>query len=169
MKKRNIVIGSIATLGLVASISALLIYSQHNLDENVNLSAPTSKTPSSTSTVTSGTSQSTSTSTPTSSTTSSSSSGMKNGSFTGASENSGFQTISVTVNIKNGVLSSISVNELATDGSGTSAAIVSQAQPMLINEAISTDSGYISAVSGATYFSNAFITSLQDALNKASA
>jgi uncharacterized protein with FMN-binding domain len=74
--------------------------------------------------------------------------------------------IQVTITVKDGKVSSVSVPEYP-DGTENDQQINSFALPELIQETIAADSARIDSVSGATYTSQGYVTSLQSALDKA--
>ena len=93
--------------------------------------------------------------------------GLRNGSFTGTGVKERYGTITVTITVSGGRVSDAS----ATCGgcSGESQSISSGAFTRLRQEALTAQSANIATVSGATYTSGAYKTSLQAALNAAHA
>lgn len=90
----------------------------------------------------------------------------KNGTYIGSPADAFYGNIQVAVTITNGNISKIKFLQ-APNGRSTSIAINSQADPILAQEAISSQSANVNIVSGATDTSQAFIQSLQSALNQA--
>ena len=114
---------------------------------------------SSTSSGTSSTGTSTSTSTPTT---------VKDGTYTGDVENTQFGPVQVKVVVTGGKITDVVALQL-TDRGGRSVQISDYAAPILRKEVLSAQSAHVSTVSGATYTSEGYLTSLQSALDKAGA
>jgi uncharacterized protein with FMN-binding domain len=76
--------------------------------------------------------------------------------------------IQVTITVKSGKITAASV-PVHPDGTPHDQQLNSYALPQLIQETITADSANISAVSGATYTSQGYISSLQSAIDKARA
>jgi uncharacterized protein with FMN-binding domain len=74
--------------------------------------------------------------------------------------------IQVTITVKHGKIAAASV-PVYPNGSPHDQQVNSYALPQLIQETIAADSANISAVSGATYTSQGYISSLQSAIDKA--
>jgi uncharacterized protein with FMN-binding domain len=92
----------------------------------------------------------------------------KNGTFTGATADAFYGQVQVQVMINNGKISSVTFLNYPKDRR-TSARINSFAVPYLQSEAIQAQSARVNIVSGATLTSEAFMVSLQSALNSARA
>ncbi len=90
----------------------------------------------------------------------------KDGEFTGDSVDAYYGNVQVKAVIQNGKISDVQFLDYPHDRS-TSVRINSQATPQLTSEAISAQSANVDIISGATATSEAFIQSLQSALNKA--
>lgn len=90
----------------------------------------------------------------------------KDGTFTGDSADAFYGLIQVQAVISGGKITDVKFLQAPSDRS-TSIYINSQADPMLTQEAIQTQSANVNIISGATDSSNAFVQSLQSALNKA--
>lgn len=88
------------------------------------------------------------------------------GTFTGARETHPYGSVTVTVTLKDGRITALS-EQVATDGDRHSQRINAQAVPMLKQSLIGTDGSDASTISGATYTTGAYLTSLQSALDKA--
>jgi uncharacterized protein with FMN-binding domain len=86
----------------------------------------------------------------------------KSGTFTGATSNTQYGPVDVTVTLVNGKITNASGS---LEGQGDS--IGQNALPVLNGEAVSAQSASISAVSGASYTSQGYIQSLQSALDQA--
>jgi uncharacterized protein with FMN-binding domain len=74
--------------------------------------------------------------------------------------------IRVTITVKGGKISAVSVPEYP-DGTMRDEQINAFALPELIQETVAADSARIDAVSGATYTSQGYVSSLQSAIDKA--
>lgn len=103
---------------------------------------------------------------PATSSSTSPSSGSATGTFTGAREAHPYGSVTVTVTLKDGRITALS-EQVATDGDRHSQRINAQAVPMLKESLIGTDGSDASTISGATYTTGAYLTSLQSALDKA--
>lgn len=90
----------------------------------------------------------------------------KDGTYIGDTADAFYGNIQVQATISNGRITDIQFLQYPNDR-GTSIAINRQADPMLAQEAIQAQSANVDVVSGATDSSQAFIQSLQSALNKA--
>lgn len=128
----------------------------------------------STTTDTSGTSGDTTsgssdTSSGTSSGSSSSSSGTSasgvSGTFTGETVSNQYGDITVTVTLENGVITEVEADAGVYDHH--SQRYVQTAIPILRDEVLAADSADVNLVSGATFTSESYLTSLQSALDKA--
>ena len=93
--------------------------------------------------------------------------GLKSGTFTGSGVQERYGTITVTITTSGGKITNLS----ATCGgcNSTSQSISSNAFTKLRSEALSAQSASVATVSGATYTSGAYKTSLQAAINAAKA
>jgi uncharacterized protein with FMN-binding domain len=94
--------------------------------------------------------------------------GYKDGIYVGDPADAFYGNIQVQATISNGKITDVKFLQYPNDRD-TSIAINSQADPMLGKEAIEAQSSNVNIISGATDSSNAFIQSLQSALNKAKA
>lgn len=90
----------------------------------------------------------------------------KNGTFTGINANAFYGQVQVQVVINNGRIASVNFLNYPQDRR-TSARINSFAVPALQSEAIQAQSARVDVISGATLTSEAFMASLQSALNNA--
>jgi uncharacterized protein with FMN-binding domain len=88
------------------------------------------------------------------------------GTFTGALEQSPFGTVQVSVTITGGKLTDVKTPQL-TETDGHSQRIDDYAIPILRSSVIGAQSAKVNSVSGATYTSDAYLQSLQSALDKA--
>lgn len=90
----------------------------------------------------------------------------KNGSYTGTSTDAFYGNIQVKAVIQNGKITDVQFLDYPQDR-GTSIRINTQAMPALKSEAIQAQNAQVDIVSGATDSSQAFIQSLQSALDQA--
>jgi len=90
----------------------------------------------------------------------------KNGEYVGAEVDAFYGLVQVKATIQNGQIASVDFVEFPTDRR-TSRQINSQAVPWLKTEALQAQSAHVNIISGATLTSEAFIMSLQSALNSA--
>ena len=129
--------------------------------------ATTSSTPTSGTTTSSTATSGTTTSSGTTSSSSSSSSGTtyKDGTYTGTNVSERFGTVQVTVTISGGKITN--VQAATTVYEQRSSQFVSRATSVLKPAVIAANSANVSTVSGATYTSQAYLSSLQSALDKA--
>ncbi len=92
--------------------------------------------------------------------------GAADGTYTGSSVNTRFGSVQVSVTIANGAITDVTALHL-TDADGRSVQISNRAAPMLRDEVIASQSANVSTVGGATYTSDAYLTSVQSALDQA--
>ena len=88
------------------------------------------------------------------------------GSFTGSSVSTQFGSVQVQVVVANGKITDVKTLHL-TDSGGRSVQISNRAAPILRSEVLSSQSAHVSTVGGATYTSDAYLSSLQSALDQA--
>jgi uncharacterized protein with FMN-binding domain len=88
------------------------------------------------------------------------------GSFTGSSVDTQFGSVQVQVVVTAGKITDVKALHLTNDG-GRSVQISNYAAPILRSEVIKSQSAKVSSVGGATYTSDAYLTSLQSALDQA--
>ena len=74
--------------------------------------------------------------------------------------------VQVSVTIANGTITEVTALQLTNDG-GRSVAISAQAAPILRSEVLTAQSAQVSNVSGATYTTRGYLTSLQAAIDTA--
>lgn len=130
-----------------------------------NTNTGTTSTTSGTS-ATSGSTGTTSGSTSTKTTTTSGSGSYKDGTYTGTTVTHRYGSVTVTVTISGGKITNVTANAV-TDGDRRSESINSQAIPLMKSEVLAANSAKVSTISGATYTTTAYVTSLQSALAKA--
>lgn len=88
------------------------------------------------------------------------------GTFTGTSVSTRFGDVQVKVTLENGSITDVTPLSL-TDRDPKSTAISKRAAPILRSEVLAAQSARVDAVSGATYTSDAYVESLQAALDQA--
>lgn len=148
--------------GILASAGILIVGWQIGLAAT---SGPVAGT--STSTGTSGTGGTGATTTGTSSGTGATAgTAAGDGTFTGQSVGTRFGDVQVQVTIAGGAITDVTALQL-TDSDGRSVQISNRAAPILRQEVLASQSADVANVSGATYTSNAYLSSLQSALDQA--
>lgn len=93
-------------------------------------------------------------------------SGPADGVYTGAMVNTRFGTVQVQVAIADGAIADVTATKL-TDTDSRSVQISNRAAPILREEVLAAQSANVANVSGATYTTHAYLTSLQSALDQA--
>ena len=88
------------------------------------------------------------------------------GTFTGNSVSTQYGSVQVQVVVANGKITDVKALHLTDDG-GRSVQISNSAAPILRSEVLSSQSARVSTVGGATYTSDAYLSSLQSALDQA--
>jgi uncharacterized protein with FMN-binding domain len=88
------------------------------------------------------------------------------GSYTGRTVQTRFGPVQVQVTLSGGKITDVAALQLPQND-GHSARISSAVEPMLRSEVLSAQSADIQTISGATYTSEAYVTSLQSALDSA--
>jgi uncharacterized protein with FMN-binding domain len=145
----------VAVTGTIAGVIAVFLYPT-SVNQTVAVSTVTGST--STSTSSTGT---TSSSSPTSS---ASSSPTASGTFS-STTSMRYGTVTVTITVKNGQVTAASGSQSSNDN--RSQMIASQAIPTLNSAAVAAQSAKISLASHATYTSDAYVQSLQAAIDQA--
>lgn len=97
---------------------------------------------------------------------SSSSTAFKDGTYTGSSADAYYGNVQVSVTISGGKITNVKFLQYP-NSHYTSVIINQQAMPYLKQESIQSQSANVQIISGATFTSQAFIQSMQSALNKA--
>ena len=150
--------------GILGSITVLVVGWQAGAAAAHNASAE-----SSTGTASTGTGTGTGSSSATTSGSGTTSSGsLKDGSYTGTSEATQFGNVQVKVVVSGGKITDVVALQLTSDG-GRSVQISNYAAPILRSEVIAAQSANVSAVSGATYTTDGYLSSVQSALDQAKA
>lgn len=111
-------------------------------------------------------SESGSTSTQSGGSTSSTASGLVDGTYTGASADTRYGPVQVQISVSGGAITDVQVLDYPASNS-KDRQINERALPVLISETTQTQSAQIDMVSGATYTSQGYITSLQSAIDQA--
>jgi uncharacterized protein with FMN-binding domain len=88
------------------------------------------------------------------------------GSFTGSSVGTPYGNVQVQIVVASGTITDVKALRL-TDADGRSVQISNRAAPILRSEVLGSQSARVSSVGGATYSSDAYLTSLQSALDQA--
>jgi uncharacterized protein with FMN-binding domain len=94
------------------------------------------------------------------------STGSADGTYTGSSVDTRFGSVQVSVTISGGAITDVTALKL-TDHESRSVQISNRAAPVLREEVLAAQSADVSNVSGATYTSDAYLESLQSALDQA--
>lgn len=88
------------------------------------------------------------------------------GTFTGTTAQTRYGPVQVQITVAGGKITEVTALQL-TNQDGRSVAISQQAAPVLRQEALQAQSAGIQTVSGATYTSDGYVTSLQSAIDQA--
>lgn len=99
-------------------------------------------------------------------TTESSAAASTDGTYTGAAYSTRWGDVQVSVTISGGAITEVTALQL-TDADGKSVQISNRAAPILRDEVIAAQSASVSNVSGATYTTQAYLSSVQSALDQA--
>ncbi|GEB44890.1 uncharacterized protein with FMN-binding domain [Microbacterium sp. AG157] len=97
-----------------------------------------------------------------------SSSGLTDGTYTGQAANTRFGPVQVQITVSGGAITDVQVPQYPSE-SGRDQQINSRALPVLVKETVQAQSAEVDMVSGATYTSTGYRTSLQSALDRARA
>ncbi|HOW01131.1 MAG TPA: FMN-binding protein [Rhodoglobus sp.] len=92
--------------------------------------------------------------------------GATDGTYAGSTVNTRFGPVQVQVTIAGGAITDVTALQL-TNTDGRSVQISNYASPILAQEVLSSQSAQVSNVGGATYTSQAYLQSLQSALDQA--
>lgn len=90
----------------------------------------------------------------------------KSGTYTGASVSTEYGNVQVQISVVSGKIADVIAVHLTDDG-GRSVQISAHAAPLLRSEVLQSQSARVATVGGATYTSDAYLTSLQSALDQA--
>lgn len=88
------------------------------------------------------------------------------GTFTGSAASTPYGSVQVQITVTAGSITDVTALKL-TDADGRSVQISNRAAPVLRQEVLSAQSAHVSTVSGATYTSDGYLTSVQSALDQA--
>lgn len=88
------------------------------------------------------------------------------GTFTGAAESTRYGDVQVQITVSGGAITDVTALQL-TDKDGRSVSISNRAAPILRSEVLAAQSANVHSVSGATYTSDAYLSSLQSAIDQA--
>lgn len=88
------------------------------------------------------------------------------GTYTGDSQRTRYGNVQVQVTVSGGSITDVTALQL-TDADGRSVAISNRAAPVLRAEVLAAQSAKVSTVSGATYTTEGYLSSLQSALDQA--
>lgn len=88
------------------------------------------------------------------------------GTFTGTTATHRFGSVTVTVTLVDGQITDLS-EDVVSDGDHHSDRINDQAIPMIRSEVLAANSADVATIGGATYTTEAYLTSLQSALDQA--
>jgi len=88
------------------------------------------------------------------------------GTFTGDTATHRFGSVTVSVTLTDGRITALA-EDVVSDGDHHSERINAQAVPMIRAEVLAADSADVSTIGGATYTTEAYLTSLQSALDQA--
>jgi len=160
MKKTLIILLVVALLGILAA--TLKPSPQSTTTTTASTASPAKATTAASPTATTTTPAATTT------TSTSTTSQYKDGSYTGTTSSNSYDDIQVAVVISGGKITAITTPTLRGD-SGHSTQINSYAVPQLKSQAIAAQSASIDGVSGASYTTEAYVSSLQSALDQAKA
>lgn len=94
------------------------------------------------------------------------SSGLADGTYTGSAANTRFGPVQVQITVSGGIVTDVQVPVYPSEN-GRDQQINSRAVPILVKETLAAQSAEIDMVSGATYTSTGYRTSLQAALDEA--
>lgn len=103
----------------------------------------------------------------TSGSTSSGGSALADGTYTGTTATHRFGSVTVTVTVSGGRITALSEN-VVSDGDRKSDMINNRSVPTLRSRILAAGNADVSTISGATYTTRAYLTSLQSALDEAS-
>lgn len=93
-------------------------------------------------------------------------SALADGTWTGKAVTHRFGSVTVTITVQGGRIAAVS-ERVIDDGQRKSQSINARAVPTLRSEVVAASSAEVGSVSGATYTSRAYLTSLQSALDQA--
>jgi uncharacterized protein with FMN-binding domain len=148
--------------GIFASVSVLLIGWQFGAAA-INTANPASQGTTNSGSASTGSAPAT---TPSAGSSAATAAAPKDGSYTGTSESTRFGNVQVKVVVAGGKITDVVALQL-TDQGGRSVQISNYAAPILRSEVITAQSASVSNVSGATYTTDGYLSSVQSALDQA--
>ena len=154
--------------GILGSVTVLVVGWQAGAAAAHNAAAEASTGSASTGSGTTNSSGGSSTTSGSGSGTASGSGTLKDGSYTGTSESTQFGDVQVKVVVSGGKITDVVALQLTSQG-GRSVQISNYAAPILRKEVIAAQSANVSAVSGATYTTDGYLSSVQSAIDQAKA
>jgi uncharacterized protein with FMN-binding domain len=156
----------LAIVSTVASLVLVLSFKTHSPSAVATPPAAVSSTGTSAGTSGSGSSSGGSSSSGSSSSSSKKSTSSSNKTYTGDAAMTRYGPVQVQITVKSGAVTSVAATDYPMNDS-RDAQINSYAIPQLNSEAASAGNANIDMISGATYTSEGYLSSLQSALNKA--
>lgn len=106
------------------------------------------------------------TTTPSPTATAAAPSSSSDGTYTGAVESTRFGDVQVQITVSGGAITDVTALHL-TDHDGRSVSISNRAAPILRGEVLAAQSSQVQTVSGATYTTDAYLSSVQSAIDQA--
>jgi uncharacterized protein with FMN-binding domain len=159
--------GTALVLGFQTTSSAVALTPAATTDTTNTVAAAATAATATTGGTTTGTTTTATAAATTATTTTTTSSTYKDGTYTGNAVSEPWGAFQVQVTISGGKITGVTVVQSPSDGHSSS--INSRAVPVLTQAAIAAQSAGINMVSGATWTSSSYITSLQSALDQAKA
>ena len=92
--------------------------------------------------------------------------GPADGTYTGTSVDTRYGSVQVSIALTSGAITDVAALKL-TDADGRSVQISNRAAPLLHDEVLASQSANVSNVTGATYTTKAYLSSVQSALDQA--
>ena len=148
------------------AIAASLLASMGILTVGWQIGTAAGATTITTTTPTTTTTTPTTPTTPTTTTPTTTTSGLKDGTYTGSTEQTRFGNVQVQVTVSGGKITEVKALQL-TDQEQRSVQISNYAAPILRQEVLASQSANVSNVNGATYTTDGYLSSLQSALDQA--
>lgn len=161
-------LSAVTTVGLAAWLQVDSSTSTIDASGTISGSTDTGTTSSSTETASTESAATEAASVATADTTSTSSSGLADGTYTGDSSSTKWGDVQVQITVSDGVITDVTVLDYPADDN-KSVQISQRSLPTLISETLANQSAEVDSVSGATYTSRAYTSSLQSAIDAATA
>ena len=162
MRKRAVAASVLASLGILTvgwQIGAAAAVPATSTTTSGGTASGTSGTSGSSSS--SSSSSGTTTTTPTTTST-----GLKDGTYTGTSEQTRYGNVQVKITVSGGKITEVTAVQL-TDREQRSVQISAYAAPILRQEVLASQSASVANVNGATYTTDGYLSSVQSALDQA--